>query len=110
MFNYRNNWYYPMISYILVLYITGSLILIGNLFANVILLIIDKKSEHVTYEAKPTHLYTDEEIMKDIDVKDAPFLAAALAIPNDGIWSHDKHFEKQNKVKVWISKELLKYI
>jgi len=51
-----------------------------------------------------------QRIMKDSDEKDAPFLAAALAIPNDGIWSHDKHFEKQNKVKVWISKDLLKYI
>ena len=49
-------------------------------------------------------------IMKDIDTKDAPFIAAALAIPNDGIWSHDKHFEKQNKIKIWLSKDLLKYI
>lgn len=51
-----------------------------------------------------------KEIMEDIDAKDAPFLAAALAIPNDGIWSHDRHLEKQNKVKIWISKDLLKYI
>ena len=50
------------------------------------------------------------EIMKDIDKKDAPFLAAALAIPNDGIWSHDRHFEKQNKLKVWLAKDLLKYV
>lgn len=50
------------------------------------------------------------EIMKDIDTKDAPFIAAALAIPNDGIWSHDRHFEKQKKVKVWIAKDLMKYI
>ena len=62
----------------------------------------DEDVKHNMKEAK--------EIIKDIDVKDAPFLAAALAIPNDGIWSHDRHFEKQNKVKVWISKDLLKYI
>jgi predicted nucleic acid-binding protein len=49
-------------------------------------------------------------IMKDIDTKDAPFVAAALTMPNDGIWSHDKHFEKQNKVKIWLAKDLLKYI
>ncbi len=50
------------------------------------------------------------EIMKDIDEKDAPFIAAALATPNDGIWSHDKHFEKQNKVKRWLAKDLLKHV
>ncbi|MBS3114669.1 hypothetical protein J4448_06215 [Candidatus Woesearchaeota archaeon] len=49
-------------------------------------------------------------IMKNIDTKDAPFIAAALAIPNDGIWSHDRHFEKQKKVKQWLAKNLLKYI
>ena len=49
-------------------------------------------------------------IMKDIDAKDAPFIAAALAIPNDGIWSHDRHFEKQNKVKMWLAKDLIKYV
>lgn len=49
-------------------------------------------------------------IMKDIDTKDAPFIAAALAISNDGIWSHDKHFERQNKIKIWLAKDLLKYV
>lgn len=49
-------------------------------------------------------------IMKDIDAKDTPFIAAALAMPNDGIWSHDRHFEKQDKVKMWLAKDLIKYI
>ena len=49
-------------------------------------------------------------IMKGIDTKDAPFIAAALAMPNDGIWSHDRHFEMQNKIKVWLAKDLIKYI
>ncbi len=79
MLNYRNNWYYPIISYILVLYITGSLILIGNLFANVILSIIEKKAEPITYDMKPTHLYTDEEIMKDIEEATRQSLEAAAA-------------------------------
>lgn len=50
------------------------------------------------------------DIMKDIDTKDAPFIAAALAIPNDGIWSHDRHFEMQTKVKRWLAKDLIKYV
>ena len=41
------------------------------------------------------------ESMKTIDEEDYPFVAAALSLGNDGvIWSEDKHFEKQNLVKV----------
>ncbi len=43
-----------------------------------------------------------------IDSKDAPFIALALAVENDGIWSEDKHFEQQNRVKVWKTNDLLK--
>jgi predicted nucleic acid-binding protein len=49
------------------------------------------------------------QIMKDIDIKDAPILAAALAVPNDGIWSHDKHFEKQNKIRIFLDQDLIQY-
>jgi len=42
--------------------------------------------------------------------EDFQFIALALAIPNDGIWTADKHFAKQNKVKVWKTQELLKFI
>ena len=47
------------------------------------------------------------EIMKNIDIDDSPILACALAIQNDGIWTEDKHFDKQNKVKVWKTKYLI---
>lgn len=50
-----------------------------------------------------------KKIMWSIDPKDTPFIAAALAIGAD-IWSDDKHFEKQNSVKVWKTKDLLKYL
>ena len=40
------------------------------------------------------------------DSKDVPFLACALAM-QCGIWSNDKGFKKQSKVKVWTMKELL---
>ena len=49
-------------------------------------------------------------IMKDIDVNDAPILACALSIPNDGIWTEDKDFERQQIVNIWKTKELKKYI
>lgn len=46
-------------------------------------------------------------IMDNIDQNDTPFIAAALAT-NSNIWSDDKHFERQNKVKVWKTKDLEK--
>jgi predicted nucleic acid-binding protein len=38
------------------------------------------------------------DVMKDIDINDSPILACAFAIPNEGIWSEDKDFYKQNIV------------
>ena len=48
-----------------------------------------------------------EEIMVDIDRSDTPFVAAALSLPCDGIWSDDLHLKRQKKVKVWNTKEVL---
>ena len=48
-----------------------------------------------------------KKIMDNIDPKDTPFIAAALATNSD-IWSDDKHFEGQNKIKVWKTKALEK--
>src|SRR3989338_3127705 len=42
-----------------------------------------------------------KKIMDKIDSNDTIFIAAALAT-NSVIWSDDKHFKKQNKVKVLI--------
>ena len=44
-------------------------------------------------------------IMDHIDPFDTPFISAALAV-NADIWSNDTHFEKQNKIKVWKTKDL----
>jgi predicted nucleic acid-binding protein len=38
-------------------------------------------------------------IMSKIDEKDTQFIALALSIKNDGIWSNDKHFDKQEKIR-----------
>ena len=48
-------------------------------------------------------------IMDAIDKDDAPFIAAALAVKS-AIWSDDNHFQKQKKVKVWKTKEMLEFI
>jgi len=49
-------------------------------------------------------------IMDSIDENDTPFIALALSIENNGIWSDDKHFEMQDKVKIWKTKDLIEYI
>ena len=49
-----------------------------------------------------------EKIMGKIDRDDVPFVALALSFPNDGIWTEDKHFLRQDRVKVWRTRELLK--
>ena len=46
-----------------------------------------------------------KEIMDKIDKDDTPFIAAALAAKTD-IWSDDGHFEKQNRIKIWKTKDL----
>jgi len=51
-----------------------------------------------------------EKIIGKMDRDDVPFIALALSFPNDGIWSEDKHFLKQKKVKVWRTRDLLKLI
>jgi predicted nucleic acid-binding protein len=50
------------------------------------------------------------EIMKDIDPKDAPFLAVGMAIRADGIWTEDRHFESQNVLRVFTTKDLIPQI
>ena len=50
-----------------------------------------------------------DEIMKKIDPTDSPFLAAALAI-NADIWSDDKHFKKQDNIKVWKTQDLVRFL
>lgn len=47
------------------------------------------------------------EIMDKIDEKDTIFVASALAIGADGIWSEDNHFEKQRDIKLYKTQDIL---
>ncbi len=49
-------------------------------------------------------------LMDKVDPDDTPFIALALATENDGVWSNDKHFDRQDKIKVWKTQELLKLL
>ena len=46
--------------------------------------------------------------MQKFDENDAPFIALALCIECDGVWSNDKDLKKQDLVKVWNTEEILK--
>ena len=48
--------------------------------------------------------------MASIDIEDVPFIALALSIGNDGIWSDDNHFQKQKKIKIWKTEEVIKML
>jgi len=47
-------------------------------------------------------------IIGSIDKEDIPYIALALSFQNDGIWTEDKHFEQQSKIKMWKTEELVK--
>jgi len=49
-----------------------------------------------------------EGIMGSHDVGDVPFLAAALSIDCDGIWSDDKDFKRQRRLRIWSTKEMVR--
>ena len=49
-----------------------------------------------------------EKIMKIIDINDSSFIATCFSINADGIWSFDKHFQKQNEIKIFDIKEVIK--
>lgn len=45
--------------------------------------------------------------MEAIDPRDAAYVAAALALPCDGIWSDDAHLKRQTLARSWSTKELV---
>ena len=45
-----------------------------------------------------------------IDEKDVPFIATALSIKNDGIWTNDKHFEKQDEIRIFSTLDMIELL
>ena len=44
------------------------------------------------------------------DPGDVPFLALALSMPNDGIWTENIKHYKNAKVKIWTTKEIMQHV
>lgn len=64
------------------------------------------KVEIVKKEAFSENLEKAKNIMENIDLKDSEFLALALSIDNEGIFSNDKHFDS-SEIKRWTVDELV---
>lgn len=47
------------------------------------------------------------QIMESIDENDAPFLAVGLALRLHGIWTEDRHFLRQNLIRVFHTGDLV---
>ena len=62
----------------------------------------------ITKERLFTKIQEADYIIGNIYKNDVVFIAAALSLPNSIIWSNDKHFKKQKKVKVFTTNEMLK--
>lgn len=51
-----------------------------------------------------------KKIMDHIDSKDVPFIAVALALNADGIWSFDEDFKRQKEIRIFSTKELAEIV
>jgi len=67
IYTYPQKWYYPLISYVVALYVSGFLVLLGNAFANVVLWMIQGKPESMIREKSEMKIYTDEDVERDIE-------------------------------------------
>lgn len=63
----------------------------------------------IPYEEVSKKWEEAELIMARIDPQDVPFIAAALSVQCDGIWSDDRDLRRQNTVKVWNTREILEH-
>ncbi len=72
---------------------------------NALLLLLQKHVHFVSKENYIEKMAKAEDILREIDITDSPFLALAMAL-NCSIWSNDGHFKQQDQVGVYTTKEL----
>jgi len=61
----------------------------------------------ITDEELLDHWNKAKQIMEHIDPEDVTFIAAALSQEDSIIWSDDRHFEKQDKIITFKTKDLV---
>lgn len=72
--------------------------------------IIKKLCKYITLipdEVLRPYIYEGLKLIGESDEEDSLFIASALAYQGSIIWSDDKHFKNQDKIKVYTTKELI---
>lgn len=103
------NLFYPELSLLEIKKHEDYIIKKSNYSKNEFNQILNKLLEYIKLiptEIIQINLKESKEIMKDIDINDSIFIAAALSL-NCDIWSDDSDFDKQTKIKVIKTKDLL---
>ncbi len=54
------------------------------------------------------YLEEADKILGHIDKEDVPYIALALSRVNDGVWSDDRHFQQQKRIKIWKTEDVTK--
>lgn len=75
--------------------------------------IFTKLKEHINLiedvDLKP-NLPEAKAVMEKIDATDVVFIAAALSVPDEVIWSDDKDFKRQSIVPAYDTQELIRHL
>lgn len=82
----------------------------GNLSSSefqLLLVLLFEKITLVPQEEYENKVLEAGELIEDKD--DVTFLALALATNSEGIWSEDKGFHQQSKIRIWATTELLRF-
>ncbi|MDG6220635.1 MAG: PIN domain-containing protein [Candidatus Thermoplasmatota archaeon] len=66
--------------------------------------------EIIPEEEYREHYQEAKDIMAAIDPMDTPFIALALSTINDGVWTNDKHFTKQDRIRIWHTREIIEIL
>ncbi|MBI4394465.1 MAG: PIN domain-containing protein [Euryarchaeota archaeon] len=75
--------------------------------AELLLALITARVETVPESDFRSHLPEARKIMHDLDPEDAVFVAVALSVPCDGIWTQDKALRKQTRVRTFTTAEMV---
>ncbi len=75
-------------------------ILLNLILGNIVIIKREDYREYIE-EAKS--------ILGEIDLEDVPYIALALFMQGD-IWSEDNHFQKQKRIKIWKTEQLVKLV
>ena len=81
----------------------------GKEYTKLLNLLLDKISL-VSEEQTLDNLKEAKVLLAEVDPDDVVFLATALCLKNSAIWSDDVHFERQNRVKIFKTKSMTKFI